>query len=658
MMKSMNILLEDPEILSLYEKKYETELKKYRVFTENPFVYEFLSQKGHENVVTLDSLIDNRETINEISKEAFAVAIKWIDILNDRYDDEFEVPVMMGNVLAVYLYNLTSTCFYRFYQLIDIVSKYGSLVFPFIDKKETVNKLISIVDNNLFARLCSIDSFRKKISLQNLKSDKKNRDVFYEVDSNITINNYLYYLLALCTLPSASHGLKIRFAKVFCRLFFSKNVENIRCVILNKGPVITELTSFLLSKGISIEDFKMPKIPESVYDTNVDDDTLSEKLVNSLAEQDFPYPEMVHSPRIQEMLHLLAKTTATFASSYLVPVTLHLYSVINPLLSKKEAKDKHVLLSGTRSMETSIIRAIFAHHDIPTIQFQEGTSCLLRLFQNLVQVGYLNEGDAFISFAPHEENYFKNFTKNSTKIFSTYGASEIMKAPMPKIGKIIGRKIWKVLQKDRLILYVPTRYRGKVVRPYYELLDIGYWRYQKNLIHDVFSVVSDTVCIKIHKKGLLSTTDQREYPFDLLSLPNNIIVKQGPDLRFMRVAADLIIVDTATSTLSWALLSGVPVVYMNHSQSPLEEDVRLDMQSAIFVIDVDNQTNCWKDELLKILTLPANELAHMWKSMHKRRELFLKEYITGFPRKKEDILEWIKFVTYLGYKKLSSKYNK
>ncbi|MBI5557312.1 MAG: hypothetical protein HY885_06705 [Deltaproteobacteria bacterium] len=647
----MNVLIEDPEILSLCLPNLEGK----RVFTENPYVYEVLKKKKYD-VVGLDTLFKDNKKINEISEKSFILTEKWIDIINDYYKDYFKFPINIGSILSVHLYNLNSTCIYRFFEIINILSCYGKITFPYIDKIESKKNLVSIIDNNLFLKIASINSFSESIFFDKKNSSKYEKNKFYNVETEIKINNILYYLLALCSLSSTKHDFFLKYNKFLNNIFLHGNNRNIKCFILSKGLVISEISSFLLRSGIDVKNLELPNIPKEIYAGEITDAELEKNLV-AVAEKEILFSlNKRESPAVKEIFQLLAGLTVSFISSYLIPVAHYLYSKIDTNLEKIDVTCKYILLSGSRSMELAIIRAIYADYEIPTIQFQEGTSCLLKLFQKLALLGYINEGDAFVSLAPHEENYYKKVSLNFAKIFYSYGAEEIMRPPLPKIGRMIGRKIWKISRKEQLILYVPTRYRGKVVRPYYELLDIAYWKYQKKMIFKVFAHLKSTVCIKIHKKGLLSTIDQREYPFEAIDLPQNVLIKQGPDLRFARVIADVIIVDTATSTLSWALLSGVPVIYMNHEQSPVEEEVRFGMEEALFVVDVKYDSCEWAEKLLQLLAVPRGELLRKWQGMRRKRELFLKEYITGYPRSKVDFLEWFQFVTDIGYKKLSTKY--
>ena len=152
--------------------------------------------------------------------------------------------------------------------------------------------------------------------------------------------------------------------------------------------------------------------------------------------------------------------------------------------------------------------------------------------------------------------------------------------------------------------------------------------------------VNKNIYIKIQKKGLISSPYTSCSVWSLLNLPDNVSIKESPDLRFMRFAADIIIVDFATSTLSWALTCNTPVIYMNNKLYPLNEVVCNAAKKALFIIDVDDDLQ-WISDIRNLLNQPLTTIRQRWNAMESEREIFLKEYITGPNASDDELYDWM-----------------
>jgi len=236
--------------------------------------------------------------------------------------------------------------------------------------------------------------------------------------------------------------------------------------------------------------------------------------------------------------------------------------------------------------------------------------------------------------------FLKNSHRKYSKNFFCYGSKTIQYSKYPKLSRLIARKLWNIKRGDNVVLYVPTKFHGKKIRPYKTYTDIQYWDYQKKLVQDVFPAIDKHVYIKKHKKGLLSSIDTRISPISIIGASNNVELKEQPDLRFCRYSADIIMVDLATSTLGWALTCNTPVIYMNNKLYPLNEVVCNAAKKALFIIDVDDDLQ-WIRDLRKLLNQPLTTIRQRWIAMEPEREIFLKEYITGPNASDDELYDWM-----------------
>ena len=81
--------------------------------------------------------------------------------------------------------------------------------------------------------------------------------------------------------------------------------------------------------------------------------------------------------------------------------------------------------------------------------------------------------------------------------------------------------------------------------------------------------------MKIHQKGLNKKSsrgqyDGRVHPLEMCKLPQNIFLKHWPDLTYSRNAADIILLDRATS-LNWVFATNKPIIYLENNFDPLTQ---------------------------------------------------------------------------------------
>lgn len=640
----MYILIEDSAILNDYIDKIRADGDT--CFTEDPYVYEFLLKKSVK-VISLSSLL-SREKIQNISLFSSILSQSWVKELNDYYSKKLAFELDVGRAINMNIYNFISTAFYKYSQLMALNNKNINVEIPCYEFKESSNELISFHNNRLLNQLSEFSEFKNAFQNIIIGPLQKLKEKPYQVIYDRKLRYLANYMLGFCSVPALKYpfmGSLIKKRKNGLRLFSNK--DKLSVLVLVDGALITVQQLYLLLKGGKIEYLDHDKItPHTSSEAKVDD-----KLKNILIENVSRIETDINKEKYSNLIDFLAHKLSVYINSYIIPTSISLHTKLIDKIELRDKEEKSVIFAGSIDPISFIISAVYSKFNIPTILFQEGTSCLLKLYRGLVPLAYINGGDAFVAYAPHEENYYKKITKRYSKPFYTFGADQVMGAPFPKVSRFLARKIWNISQKKNFVIYIPTRYHGKVVRPLYDFCDIDYWMYQKKLILNVFAKATKDVYIKIHKKGLLSTPDKRKYPLDVIDLPDNIIMKESPDMRFMRMGGDLLIVDVATSTLGWAITSGVPVVYMNNELSPLEDEVYNAIKGSVFLIDVKVDGD-WVSKLLELMKKPITQIREEWEGMAEKRHKFMKYYITGERRAKNDFYNWVKYISDLGVDEL------
>ena len=643
----MHVLIENAEILESYKGNFKDSV----VITEDPYTYERLKK---DNVETLSmSSILSRDKVQEVSSLSARLSYCWVQALNQLRLDTVPFAIEFGDSMNTIIYNLLSTGFYRYEQLRKIKDSFNKTVIPVFDIQEPREQILSIHRNNLLVKIAGIPEFRDSFCIIDLKDVSIPYTRPYHVIKQKKLAYLKHYLLSICAestfISVYCNGKFIKKEKVFKNIISGNNRMSIK--ILTDGPMITKLMFSLLFKGAKIRYVTYEALLKNMVIKQRDLGFLKNSLVASCNDLN----KFENVDQYRNLFDLLADKVIAYLERFLLPVTDVLCKESQQRTGLNNGTYGSVIFMGTRDPVSSIISSIYSYHGIPTILFQEGAaSCLMKSYRELVPLGYINGGHAFVSGAPYEELYFKKKTKKYFKPFYTFGTNEILRPPFQKTGRFIARSIWDIPVFKGTIIYFPTRYRRSVVRPSYDFFDIDYWKYQKQMILNVFSKIQKDVFIKIHKKGLLTTPDERKYPMEIIELPQNVKVKESPDMRFIRLAGDLLVVDAATATLSWAVTSNVPVIYMNHEKSPLEDEVYEAMKSALFLIDV-KADNKWENELMELLSMPLPEIKKRWQEMEEKRGKFKRYYLTGVKKGKKDFYRWMQYISELGVDSLRKR---
>lgn len=103
------------------------------------------------------------------------------------------------------------------------------------------------------------------------------------------------------------------------------------------------------------------------------------------------------------------------------------------------------------------------------------------------------------------------------------------------------------------------------------------------------------------------------------------IFNQNVDFRFLSKYADVIITSRATSTLSYCLLSGIPLIYIDIKDSlPLREEVVPLMKKALFYFDSSASHFC--QDILGLLSLNIEKIGTLYKEKQENRNILIKKY--------------------------------
>ena len=144
------------------------------------------------------------------------------------------------------------------------------------------------------------------------------------------------------------------------------------------------------------------------------------------------------------------------------------------------------------------------------------------------------------------------------------------------------------------------------------------------------------VLAKVNKKIVFKTYPALDYYVDedpvheeVKKNKNLFLLKTPRDLQSFIPNINLIITSRATSTISWCLLSGLPIIFINYpDQYMVKKEIYTDFSKAFIFFDAGRK-NFYFD-LKKYLSKSIEEIIMDWKSKQQSREKFINRYISSF----------------------------
>ena len=144
----------------------------------------------------------------------------------------------------------------------------------------------------------------------------------------------------------------------------------------------------------------------------------------------------------------------------------------------------------------------------------------------------------------------------------------------------------------------------------------------------LLSYINKRVIFKSYpRRNYIDSNPINEYAKKL----DNIKVIEGDfDFRYVNSIGDVFIITVlgSTSTLTWMINLGKPIIYLHSNKSEFISEEALSMVKK-FLIFIDRDNYNWEDNLKNILNKPYNELKKLWEDKKSDRDKYDEEWLTG-----------------------------
>jgi len=180
------------------------------------------------------------------------------------------------------------------------------------------------------------------------------------------------------------------------------------------------------------------------------------------------------------------------------------------------------------------------------------------------------------------------------------------------------------------IVYISTNlYRGNMGFIMSSKTDYSQARDEQKLILSVLSKLPHRVRYKIYPD------DNRRFPdpdpvFKDAILADNIdFFSDKLDMRYLLEEHRILVTSQSTSTLSWPVMTGKPVIFINWKNNcPLTDDAHSSLSKGLFVFD-DNDVG-FHDKLRDFLSQPIEEIERLWELKRVYRKDMMVEFFSTY----------------------------
>lgn len=615
------------------------------VYTEDSYVYELLCLNGY--MVRVPS--------QEISDKAIDgcedLALEYANFLKNELNrpaKSGEDSVRWGNVLNLGFAYFVSTVLTRVFELEYVLSKGERIIIPYLagDGQNRLNASLPRLTHircNYYALLFQFMQKKGPFVTEELVELKALPQAFadYGTERKAKQQDVSTLKQLSCRGLSLLSGDVKMWERILCRrLHLSGSMGMVGrerlCFILGDNRMINSLIIPMLLSGVRLS-YLDPGRPADVGESVVTPRPGRKRLAETAR-------DWSKARGASEVIRGAMELLVCRIEDYLE----HLRRNNHFLSSKAQAQMPDgrgtVLSVSTHDHQAALFYENIRNTGLRMFCFTDGASGLNRCDRFIEQFSDKGMCYAYVTHNRYDEDFYRQLHSDPEQPIYNYCLFGHVQPRWPWLSRQLSRMLLKQRLRERLIVYAPTRFKADHRSVKGDFKDISYWQFMKKLAVSVLNELDVQVFIKTYGKEVYPGQMKRDvgeagHPLELLNLAKHITVQSYPRLNYIIHAADVLIIDRATSTIQAALASGCPLVFVNNPSHPLDTDVINIMDRSLFLVDAHQKG--WQAHLRELLSLPGAELKARWISKRRDREYFKRHYVFGENASKKRLIRWI-----------------
>ena len=420
------------------------------------------------------------------------------------------------------------------------------------------------------------------------------------------ISKWKRYMLA--GLETVVYRLAIKFMKYIPGKLFKGDV-----LVFHENELVIETAAALALRGMRILGLKKPVSVKSVVNKNND----YSLIINALAP--------IMRERVSQWVSPSAvETTMYMFKNYIDSHLLHFDQLIfqwdQSIIINKNTKS-FLLIGASGNIKGQSLSTVCQKKGIPIIAAQHGLTVGISKLHGELSSGFDNSVADIVLV--HNKATKKILSENYFAKSKPYivGASSRHAR--------VGRK--KHANNSAIpIVYISTNlYRGNMGFIMSSKTDYSQARDEQKIILSVLSKLPHRVRYKVYPDDNRRFPDSDPVFKDAISADNIDFFSDKIDMRYLLEEHRILITSVATSTLSWPVMTGKPVIFINcKNNCPLTDDAHSALSKGLFVFDDDNIE--FYDKLRDFLSQPIEEIERLWEIKRVYREDMMVEFFSAY----------------------------
>jgi len=403
------------------------------------------------------------------------------------------------------------------------------------------------------------------------------------------------------------YRLAIKLMKLLPNWLFTKEV-----LIPNENELNIEIASSLTLHGVKISEIKLDTLfdfEDSILDKNI------EKIYKSISP--------IMRKRVEEwVVPQAVDITMTLFESCIkkqVEEFIRLVDGWERVVVKSDTVKQSVLVNSPGNAKCRALAHVCRKNGIPIMSSQHGVTVEISKIHSMLSFLFDNTvADAMFSYNSKIVDIEKNIHFDNAKHY-------IVGMPMrlSRMGRM------KAINKFAPpIVYISTNlyHAGFSLS---SRADYDSAISEHKLITKVLRRLPYKVRYKTYPEDNRRYADMDPVLHDVRMADNMELFNKKIDMRYLVSEHRILVTTCATSTLSWPVMSGKPVIFINQKhKSPLTEDAYSSLSRGIFVFNNDEEG--FYDKIRIFLSKPIDEIEYLWRKKKSAREDMMKEYFSAY----------------------------
>jgi hypothetical protein len=472
---------------------------------------------------------------------------------------------------------------------------------------------IKVISNNL------IDLGGINAPWDDLLEDNKNFDTYnyelndinYKLETEKDISFYKrIYIAGFETAIFRLMGLKsiIFIRSLLCKLFKCREI-----LIPNDNELLIETSYNLIKKGVFIKGITVDKLSKG--------DNIFVNEVNDT----WPDIEDALRYRLKKwvMPSLVDKCVKIFYAqleSYLKQVSNYKKGWESVILESKNTKS--LLFINAPSNPSGIaLTSLCRDLNIPVVSFQHGVS------QEICKT----HSDMAIHYESNYSDLTVSYNNKASEVYNNSYFSQKNSISVGMSNRHLRMKEKSLYKTTTPIVYVSTNlYKGHTGLFIDRLSDYDSAINESNLISKVFSKIPHKMSYKAYPEVRRRYVDDDPVLEEVLKADNVSFFKDKADMRYFISEYKILITSKATSTLSWLVMSGKPIIFINWKENmPLTDEAYPYFEKGLFLFNPDSDGF---DIILDFLSKPLSEIEDLWKEKLKYRDEMIRLFFSSYKK--------------------------